>query len=311
MAGSNQHILLFGEVLFDCFPSGAVLGGAPLNVTWSLTGLGHQPKLISAVGDDQLGKDVLGALSDWGTPTKEIAVHPERPTGRVEVEVNNGEPSYTIVPEQAYDDAQLRNDFFEDYPKEEVYLLYHGTLALREAASRKTCEQLRTEYPERLFIDINLRSPWWDLDYVLSLLGGARWVKLNGDELSELSGHGTNGYGTEDELLSAAETFRNQHDIQNLFVTRGSDGAAALRNNKAPLVRKAPAPPKMVDTVGAGDAFSAVLIHGIVNEWPLELSLDRALLFASKVCTLQGATINDSGFYELSADAQTEVNSTA
>jgi len=96
--------LVFGEVLYDSFPDGSVvLGGAPFNVAWHLRGFGLNPLFISRVGDDELGERIIAAMSEWGMDTRGVQRDPGHPTGRVVVSIRNNEPSFEIVPEQAYD----------------------------------------------------------------------------------------------------------------------------------------------------------------------------------------------------------------
>ena len=279
---------IFGEVLFDHFPDGTrVLGGAPFNVAWHLQAFGQRPRFISRVGRDPEGEAVREAMRTWGMDTKGLQIDPRHPTGWVSVLFDNGDPSYDIVHPCAY-------DAIEELPQDRVGcgLLYHGTLALRDAISRQSAEALRAGGPEAVFVDVNLRPPWWHRDRVLSMVRRANWVKLNCDEL-ELLSHSERG----------AEGFLDDHDLQGLVVTRGSDGAELLTADGARHTVRPRDHVDVVDTVGAGDAFASVIILGLAEAWPLDTTLQRAQAFASALVGQRGATVTDANFYRPFVDA--------
>ncbi len=176
-------ICVFGEVLFDHFPDGhRVLGGAPFNVAWHLHAFGAAPRLVSSVGDDSDGEAVRAAMTAWGMNTADLQTDPDHPTGRVAVSLIQGEPAYDIVSDRAYDHIHS--------PRAGLGggLLYHGTLALRQPISAATLQALKTIGPDSVFLDVNLRTPWWSREETLRLVTDADWVKLNRDELIWLEG---------------------------------------------------------------------------------------------------------------------------
>jgi len=142
-----------------------------------------------------------------------------------------------------------------------------------------------------VFLDVNLRDPWWTAAAVRRLLFGTRWLKLNADELEALEEE------TRDlslpERLSAA---RVRYALDTVVLTRGEAGATAVSADGA-IDGTAPQPPTLVDSVGAGDAFSAVWIAGLLNGWPWRITFDRAMAFASLVCGHRGAVIPDRSVY--------------
>ncbi|MCG6889185.1 MAG: carbohydrate kinase [Gammaproteobacteria bacterium] len=281
---------IFGEVLFDHFPDGKrVLGGAPFNVAWHLQAFGEAPRFISRVGDDAEGDEIRTAMRDWGMDLGGLQTDPERPTGRVAVSFENGEPAYEIVEDCAYDaiDAAAVAASMTDAS---CQLLYHGSLALRDEISHAALLQLAVARPRTLFVDVNLRTPWWRRARILEMLRRANWVKLNDDELKLL---GTNAQGG---MLEPAE-FLREFDLQGLVVTRGAAGAE-LHTARGEFLRVSPGSSvEKVDTVGAGDAFSSVMILGLERAWPLALTLQRAQDFASKIVGQRGATVSDANFY--------------
>ena len=283
---SHPRPLLFGEVLFDCFPDGSrVLGGAPFNVAWHLAALGLAPHLVSRVGEDSAGAEVRTAMQDWGMDVSGLQRDPDHPTGRVAITLAQGQPSYDIVPDQAYDHIAPPP---ADPP--DLALVYHGSLALRQPASRQALETIRGRASAPVFVDVNLRDPWWDGATVAGLLDGARWCKLNDHELATLAGPG--------EPLDAARRLIARHGLQQVFVTLGAAGAIAVGADGG-FESVTPAhDTTVVDTVGAGDAFASVLIAGMIQGWPVPLTLQRAQQLASAVCGLRGALARDRAFYE-------------
>ncbi len=285
--------ILFGEVLFDCFADGnIVLGGAPFNVAWHLQGLGVTPLLISCVGSDERGKVVLHLMQEWGLPVNAVQVDPENPTGVVAVQVTGGEPSYHILPDQAYDaiDAEAALAAVQQTP---AGLIYHGSLILRNATSRAALLRLQAESGLPIFLDLNIRDPWWDPAHTVPLLRGATWVKLNSDELnSAMRGQ----FDTLETQQQAARELFVQCELQMLVVTCGAQGAFMVLPEG--ILNGVPVPTQnLVDTVGAGDGFSAVLIAGLMRGHPPQQVLDQAIAFASALCERRGATAQEEALY--------------
>jgi fructokinase len=279
--------VIFGEVLFDCFPDGnSVLGGAPFNVAWHLQAFGLSPLMVSSIGDDELGRKVSLAMQDWNMRAEGMQLDSGHPTGSVDIEFVDGEPRYTIVEQRAYDHIDAAS--LPALPDNR--LLYHGSLALRNRVSREALSALKSDHSGTVFMDVNLRDPWWDRSFVLDMCSDANWVKLNHDELAMLG----SGQGSVDNQAAA---FISDHALKGLVLTLGDKGALALTDQGD---RQQVAPSRaldVVDTVGAGDAFTSVLILGIIRGWPLQTTMERAQSFASLIVGRQGATVHDPDFY--------------
>lgn len=279
--------LIFGEVLFDHFPDGtAVLGGAPFNVAWHLHAFGLNPLMISRVGDDDLGRRVEAAMQNWGMDRSGLQKDAAHPTGTVQVSFEDGEPSYDIVDHAAYDfidAAQL--------PRlDGAWLLYHGSLALRHEASAAALANLKKTCAGSLFVDINLRPPWWTHNGVLGLIDGAAWIKLNESELTEIYPD-ANGVAQRIQMLSNLVS-------EQIVLTGGDKGATAISttaNRRVSVVPQSSA--TVIDTVGAGDSFCSVLVAGRLLGWPLDVAMNRAQEFASAVVGIRGATSQDKDLY--------------
>ncbi len=281
-------LLVFGEVLVDCFPDGRrVLGGAPFNVAWGLKGFGQDPLLVSATGEDADGRCVREKMSAWGLRLEGLQTDPVHPTGEVRVELKGGEPSYDICMPRAW-------DFVADDGFQATKLLYHGLLALRSEPSRRAFEaiQARSEAPR--FFDVNLRPPHDSADRLKPWMQGTDWLKLNIDELAAVLGEPAISFA---DCETSVDRLRDAFGIRNVLLTAGAEGLR-IRGEVGEAVCS-PAPPltKLADTVGAGDSISAVVIDGILRGVPAQEIVGAAGRFASKICGLQGATIEEKEFY--------------
>jgi fructokinase len=284
---SHNHIAIFGEALFDHFPNGQqVLGGAPFNVAWHLQAFAQRPSFISRVGLDATGDKIRQAMLAWGMAIEQLQLDPVYPTGTVQVTINDGEPDYEILAGQAYDFITAQQlDAERQYS-----VIYHGTLALRNPISEQALHCLTANHQGKIFIDVNLRAPWWDKDSVNQWLAKADWVKLNQDELIQL-------VPQQNTLQTAMRWFLRQYGLEVLVITCGSHGALAINNANEFIVVVPKEALTIADTVGAGDAFSAVLLLGIQCGWTLQQTMERAQMFASALVTQAGATVQDLNFY--------------
>lgn len=280
--------VIFGEVLFDRFPDGStVLGGAPFNVAWNLKALGAEPVLVSRIGTDKFSSRITSAMKEWGLDSCGMQQDAHHPTGTVEVTLQEGEPRFDIAMGKAYDFITPM-----DLPLlPPAGVLYHGTLALRSDLPLATLSRLRQVTSAPVFVDVNLRKPWWQPQHVISWLQEARWIKLNEEELAQL-------VPDEPDLHRRAERLMGETLMQCLIVTRGEKGV--WFRDRQGIVLEPPSTPagRVVDTVGAGDAFSSVIILGLMGGWSWSVILGRAQEFAAAVVGLHGATTQDKKFYE-------------
>lgn len=284
---TGQRPVLFGEVLFDRFPDGSVvLGGAPFNVAWHLQAFGVAPLFISRVGDDPLGHRIRDTMHAWEMDTAGLQLDSAHPTGSVDIRIENGEPAFDIVDNQAYDFI----DATAVPPLPDAALLYHGSLAVRNAGSGAALQQLLQGRSLQRLVDVNLRPPWWRLETVMALLQGARWIKLNEAELGLL---------VQEPGPLQAQMQRLQQDCGAglLIVTCGAAGAVVLASGGEEFRVVPQGRTAVVDTVGAGDAFTSVVMLGLLQGWSVPLMLERAQAFAAAITGIRGATCHDPGFY--------------
>ena len=241
---------------------------------------------MSAVGDDDLGTEMLATMRQWDMDTTAIRIHEGLPTGTVEVALEDGIPSYTISDGVAWDeiasDASLSTLATGNAPAAIVF----GSLAQRTTSNRKSLEALLTIYPDAMRVfDVNLREPHSDIARVRELLSKSDLVKVNDEELQIL---------TQDQLENGsiearAKNIADRFNCRAVCVTRGKDGASLLERGTWTDVEATPV--NAVDTVGAGDAFLAALLAGFGRDNLDRVeALNRATKLAGYVATQPGAT---------------------
>ena len=275
-------IVCFGEVLWDLLPQGRFLGGAPLNVAYHLARLGQAPTLVSAVGDDALGRETRAAVKAAGLSDSMLAVHPTLPTGVVEVQLNaEGQAVYDIREGAAWDEIPGRPPRGSS-PRALIF----GSLSLRSPANRLCLRSWRAARPGLTVCDINLRPPYDTLEPLMPLLSGVDLLKLNGDEALRLTGQraGQEDWGLIFARLS--ELFR----CIRICVTLGDAGARLWVEGRQ---FHCPAPKVTVrDTIGAGDSFCAALVDGMLRhslkpDW--QALIERACRLGAFVASRDGA----------------------
>lgn len=281
-------IVGLGEVLWDVFPDGPRFGGAPANFACSaaqLAGDRASVWMASSVGDDDLGTRALRALGEFGVRT-DCVPQVDRPTGQVLVQLDDaGHASYTFAADTAWDNLFWTNELQDLAWRCDAVCF--GTLGQRGEVSRRTIQRFVRETPPsclRVF-DINLRPPYWSDDIVLESLQLAGILKLNDTELPVLR-----------ELLSLRGTDRevlqqliDRYSLSLIALTRGAAGSLLL-SNTCQISDLSGVAVSIVDTVGAGDAFTAALVVGLLDGLPLDEIHDWARQVAAFVCTEPGAT---------------------
>jgi fructokinase len=293
-----SRVALFGETVVDVAPRGDTPGGAPFNVAWHLHGLGFPTLLVTRVGRDVDGSRLLGLIRTGGLDDAGVQVDARRPTGRVLVREGAHGPEFEIPADQAFDAIDSRpagSAFARARPR----LLYFGTLAQRSAPSRAALRALLRRDPPETFLDVNLREPWFDAPTLARSLAAATTVKANEDELGTISAAlDLGGAG----LPGRAEGLLRAFPCRRLVVTRGSGGAALFtrrgRDVTARFARGRPLPGPAQDSVGAGDAFSAAFLCGLLRGWPAATTLARANALGAALCTVRGARPGSDDFYE-------------
>jgi fructokinase len=283
---NNKFLLVgIGEVLWDLLPSGKQLGGAPANFAYHSCSQGAEGVIISCIGDDDNGREILSLLEDKGIETGHIAVDAEHPTGTVTVELaEGGVPSYNIHEGVAWDFITLSPEVIELAKKADAVCF--GSLAQRSEVSRssilKFLESLR---PECLKIfDINIRQEYFSKEIIGSSLKMADVLKINDEELpllAEMFGL----QGSEQELLPVVV---EKFSLQYLVLTKGGDGSMIYTEEGEMSYTDCPVV-EVADTVGAGDSFTATFAMGILKKRSLDEVNVNAAKVAAFVCSQKGA----------------------
>ena len=274
-----------GEILWDVFPDGARFGGAPANVACHAAQLGADACMASAVGRDDLGTKALASLQKKGVKT-DCVIETDYPTGTVQVELDAaGKASYEFAEGTAWDHLEWLPSLAMLAAQTEAVCF--GTLGQRSEFSRQTIRRFvesTSETALRIF-DINLRPPFYTEDIIWDSLRIANALKLNDDELPILAK--LCELSADDEIEQIQELAR-KFDLHLVALTRGNRGAVLWRGDE--VTEFAGRPVKVVDTVGAGDAFTAALIMGLLKEDELQTISEQACKIAAYVCTQPGAT---------------------
>jgi len=277
-------IVGLGELLWDILPSGRQLGGAPSNFAYHAQALGAISSIVSSVGIDASGKDILDQLSTAGLNTSYIATDEEHPTGTVTVALDDdGIPGYTIHKDAAWDFIPFNSALASLASSADAVCF--GSLGQRNAVSRESISGFLSETSKdclRVF-DINLRQQFYDLETILASLEKANILKLNDDELPILATL-LALEGGETQLL---DRLLKDFDLQLVALTRGDKGSRLRGLNKNSIHPGYKVETK--DTVGAGDSFTAALAVGLLRGDDLDELHDRANRLASFVCTCHGA----------------------
>ncbi len=291
---SKNTIALFGEVLADIFPDRLVLGGAPYNVARHLQAFGQHPVLVTRTGNDSLRDEFITDMSRLGMDSSGVQCDQIYPTGQVIVHISEKSHQFEILPEQAYDHIHSGVAHLVTM-KMHPDMVYFGTLAQRNVESRLALDIFLSDTKSPRFLDVNLRQPWYDKHIIRRSLLRANIVKINEEELRliagllKLSGTGDRDYG-----LGLIEKF----NLDCLLVTCGADGAWMISNDGTETRSTSPKlNGSLVDTVGAGDGFSAVCMLGILENWLPKVMLARANAFAAAICEIRGAVPQSRDFY--------------
>jgi fructokinase len=290
----KPNVALFGEVLADIFPDQSVLGGAPFNVARHLRAFGLNPVLISRTGNDTLRQQLIEEMHRLEMLTTGIQEDERYPTGQVQVSMHAHGHQFHILPDQAYDHicpALTAQTLAETRPR----LAYFGTLAQRCTDSRQAAAHFVSHCDCPLLLDINLRAPWYDLEIIETSFQAASLVKLNEEELATIAALLQPGH---QDACSQAQALQERFHLDTLIVTCGAQGSWLLDAHGTKItVKPALSSLPIIDTVGAGDAYTAVFILGWLSGWETLTTLERASAFASAICSIRGAAPADTHFY--------------
>ena len=287
-----KNITAFGEILWDVYPDEKRLGGAPFNFIYHIWKILGKANFISSVGNDENGRGILSYLNSIGFNTKNIIVDEEHPTGTVQVVLDeNKAPRFTPTYNCCYDFVKIE-ERMQKLIFQETDLIYFGTFSARSEIARKTLFSLLNQPNKKYFCDLNLRHDFFTGDLIEQALRSVNVLKINDAELSKLK-----------ELFSlptndneACVSLLGKFDIELIGLTLGENGAYLFSKHESDYYVSEPT--QIVDTLGAGDAFAAILCLGYLQQLPLKQLNRLANEFALEICKVNGALPGDNSLYQ-------------
>lgn len=279
-----MKILSFGEVLWDVYYDGAVLGGAPLNFAAHSKIQGAEAYLISSVGDDELGKKTLDAVNKLGVSTKYVTVNGEKETGKCVVTLDeNATPSYDLLSDVSYDYIESPDVSDEDFD-----VLAFGTLALRAPFNKESLKKLlKNKSFKNIYSDLNIRPPFYSDESINLCLSNATIVKISDEELGVVT---RSALG---ETLPAADAAKKLTEkfsqISLVIITMGGEGSLCFEKKTGKIYTCGAYPAEVISTVGAGDSFSAAFLSEYLRSGSIAASLDKAAKVSAYVVSKKEA----------------------
>lgn len=285
---ARPSVICFGEILWDFLPPGLFPGGAPFNVGYHLNQLGNDVSLLSGLGRDKLGLELIRRLEGWGIATDSITMHSGLPTGTVVARTNEqGDATYDITESVAWDQILITQDIIQKAVASQA--LVFGSLALRSRVNCTALDRVLEVLPReamRVF-DVNLRAPYDDLELVRERARHADLLKLNAEEAARVVLNADQEEPGSEEAMARALSM--ECGCQTVCITAAERGAGLLMDGEWHWENGRPV--EVVDTIGAGDAFLARLLSHLLQR---DLSPAQALTSACRhgewVATKFGAT---------------------
>ncbi|MBG6233483.1 fructokinase [Pedobacter sp. CAN_A7] len=287
---SKKSVVCFGEILWDNLPTGKKPGGAPMNVAYHLHKLGIDSQLISSIGDEQSGVELMGFLKEIGLKTDLVQIDRAHDTSEVQASVNpdNHEVTYEIISPVAWDFISWQPNF-ETLLKEAQAFVF-GTLSTRNPATRNTLYQMLEHSAYRVF-DVNLRAPHYSPEVIEALLKKSNLVKLNSSELLLIAQWYNQACVKEADCV---EVLFDRFNIEEVIITKGSQGATyytSLFRYDYPAYSV-----HVADTIGSGDSFLAAFLAMKLGDEPVEITLDYAVAMGAFITSQAGACPQYSKF---------------
>jgi fructokinase len=280
-ATTTHKLVCYGEILWDILPSGALPGGAPMNVAYHLHKLQREVALITTVGNDDYGTALVNLLAQWGIGTEHCQVSSFYPTGIVHAQANDHfEMSYDIVYPSAWDFITW-DDRYISLLQEADHLVF-GSLACRNYTSANTLFKL-LESAKNKVLDINIRPPHYSRIVLEQLLQQADILKLNQAELELIAGW----YSPLHTVTDKVQLIQDRFLIDTIVVTLGDKGALLCMDGNC--YEHPGYPVQVADTVGSGDAFLAAFLSQLIDRSPPETMLDFACAMGALIASYRGA----------------------
>ena len=276
----SLNAICFGEILWDVFPDGKALGGAPLNLCLRMKSLGVTMQMISRLGQDALAEETREAIQKFRLDQNLIQEDPALETGKVEVTLDaSGSASYNIKKPVAWDAIALTDKNKNAVQQADLFIF--GSLAARSNESSETLNSLLQLAGYTIF-DVNLRAPHYEMETLIEFMKQAQMIKMNDEELEEVAQFlDISNLSTEAQLSTISKLTNT--DI--ICITLGADGALLYKNGA--IAKNSGYSTKVIDTVGAGDSFLPGLIYQLFK---VENTPEKALAFACALGALVAGT---------------------
>ncbi|MDH3721370.1 MAG: PfkB family carbohydrate kinase [Desulfobacterales bacterium] len=288
-------ICVVGEILFDVFPSYKRLGGAPFNFAFHLKNLGFPVRFISRIGNDPDGKKILSLLERYRFDLNDIQLDDIHPTGTVKVKLDEyGVPQFRITSDVAYDYIEFIPEVHRELIRQ-AELVYFGSLVQRSQHGFENVQKIIAGKASSAvgFYDINLRPDCYNDRLIFESLLRANAIKLNQEEFEELK----RLMMFEKNSRSFVQHLLDAYGLNIISLTKGHEGSDLYTRNGNFSIDAAK-PEVVADSVGAGDAYSAMLAAGLIKNMPPEIIIQNASAFASSICEIKGAIPGTEAFYE-------------
>jgi len=287
-------VLVVGEILFDIFPEYRRLGGAPFNFAYHLKKLGIDTHFISRIGSDGPGREIIDFIGKHGFNLDDIQIDAQHETGKVQVTLNpGGPPQFDIQRDAAYDYLKY-DQSIKALLRRPPLLIYFGTLIQRTENGFQTIQRMLSQKKAatRTLFDINLRPGGYNEKIITASLKQADILKLNDEELSFLSRMLDEKPGDR----TVIDRLLGDYAIASIVLTTGESGSQWYSETDHRRINPA-GKIHIVDTVGAGDAYAAIVALGQLQKWPVAKTLSLASYFAAHICTIEGAIPPDDSVY--------------
>lgn len=281
----NDLVVGMGEALWDVLPEGKKIGGAPANFAYHVSQFGLSSCVVSAVGDDALGKEIIENFTSKGL--NQLIAEVPYPTGTVQVEIDQaGVPQYEIKENVAWDNIPY-TEALEDLAKKTKAVCF-GSLAQRNVVSRETISRFLDAMPRHddslVVFDVNLRQGFYNKEILCNSMKRCNILKINDEELVTVSRmFGYPGIDLQDKCW----ILLGKYNLKMLILTCGINGSYVFTPGN---VSFQPTPTvEVADTVGAGDSFTAAFIASILRGRSVAEAHSRAVQTSAYVCTKKGA----------------------
>jgi len=288
-------ICVVGEILYDVYPSYKHLGGAPFNFAFHLKNLGFRVRFISRIGNDTDGKKILDLLEMYRFDLNDIQLDDIHRTGMVTVNLDdNGVPQFQITSDVAYDYIEFIPEVHRELIRQ-ADLVYFGSLVQRSQQGFENIQKIISNKASSAvgFYDINLRPNCYNDLLISESLLRANAIKLNQEEFEELK----RLMMFEKNSRSFVQHLLDEYELNIISLTKGHEGSDLYTRNGNFSIDAAKSE-KVVDSVGAGDAYAAMLAAGLIKNMPPEIIIQNASAFASSICEIKGAIPETEAFYE-------------